>query len=363
MPVLEKINCLIELVQRVMRLRSMVSHSRAHNLIRHSYPAVHAVSFDNASEGAMLGFPRSTFPPYTPGHDSASWANVDSVMTSLGELARFSAIRRPDLALVTSAARASARTVLLWRDLDLPRLSARSRTNPHLPAGAARLVRMGQQGLPSSFQWNAGQLLIPRLIDLAGVAVFASSGTLAGGKKGLDVFGLFVLAAVTAIGGGTLRDLLLNRPPFWIADSTYLIVIAAAMLATLILGPSMKNLSSALLIADAFGLAFFSISGAQIASASHVGVLPTVVLGTMTGVAGGVLRDVLTAEIPLILRKEIYATAAIAGCAIFVALLRLGIGPTVATTIGVVTIFFLRLAAIRFDLHLPHNPGSGRNLP
>src|SRR5713101_1822107 len=124
------------------------------------------------------------------------------------------------------------------------------------------------------------------------------SGTLAGSKKNLDVFGLFVVAAVTAIGGGTLRDLLLSRPPFWIADSIYLIVIGCAMLATLLLGRSIATLSSSLLMADAFGLAFFSISGAQIASESHVGVLPTVLLGTMTGVAGGALRDVLTTEIP-----------------------------------------------------------------
>jgi uncharacterized membrane protein YeiH len=191
------------------------------------------------------------------------------------------------------------------------------------------------------------------MIDLAGVAVFAISGSLAGGKKSLDIFGLFVVAAVTAIGGGTLRDLLLNRPPFWIADSTYLIVIGCAVLATLLLGRPIENLSSPLLVADAFGLAFFSISGAQIATEFHVAILPTILLGTMTGVAGSVLRDVLTTEIPLILRKEIYATAAIAGCGIFIALLRSGVGLTVATPIGIVTIFSLRLAAIRWDLHLP----------
>jgi uncharacterized membrane protein YeiH len=201
-------------------------------------------------------------------------------------------------------------------------------------------------------------LLIARLIDLAGVVVFASSGTLAGSRKGLDVFGLFVVAAVTAIGGGTLRDLLLSRPPFWIADSIYLIVVAAALLGTLALGHTMRNLYGVLLIADALGLAFFSISGTHIASQAHVGALPTILLGTMTGVAGGVLRDVLTAEIPLILRKEIYATAAIAGCAIFVVLLRLGVGLPVATATGVVTIFSLRLAAIRWDLHLPRFPSA-----
>lgn len=195
--------------------------------------------------------------------------------------------------------------------------------------------------------------MIARLIDLVGVAVFATSGTLAGRKKSLDIFGLFVVAAVTAIGGGTLRDLLLNRPPFWITHSIYLVVIAGTVLLTLALERAMANLSRALLVADAFGLAFFSISGARIAIESHVGALPTILLGTMTGVAGGVLRDVLTTEIPLILRKEIYATAAIAGCAIFVGLLTLGMAGSVATAIGIVIIFGLRLAAIRWDLHLP----------
>jgi len=176
--------------------------------------------------------------------------------------------------------------------------------------------------------------LIATLIDLVGVAVFATSGTLAGRKKSLDIFGLFVVAAVTAIGGGTLRDLLLNRPPFWITHSIYLIVIAGAVLVTVVLGRAMKNLARVLLVADAFGLAFFSISGARIAIESHVGILPSILLGTMTGVAGGVLRDVLTTEIPLILRKEIYATAAIAGCTIFVVVLKLGTATGTATVIG-----------------------------
>ena len=195
--------------------------------------------------------------------------------------------------------------------------------------------------------------MILKVIDLLGVAVFATSGTLSAAKKDLDIFGLFVVAAVTAIGGGTLRDLLLNRQPFWIADSFYLIVIACAVVVTIVGKQFIRTLSGPLLIADAFGLAFFSISGAQTATQTHVGTLPTILLGTMTGVAGGVLRDVLTDEIPLILRREVYATAALAGCGIFVLLLRLGLGLRFVIPIAIAVTFLLRLAAIRWDLHLP----------
>lgn len=192
------------------------------------------------------------------------------------------------------------------------------------------------------------------LLDLFGVAVFAVSGALAAGRKRMDIFGMMVVAVVTAIGGGTIRDVLLdNRPIFWIGDTTYLLVILAAAGLTLVYTRFLRPPRNSLQIADAFGLALFTIVGARIAQESGAPDLIVVIMGAITGSAGGLLRDVLCAEIPLILRRDIYATAAIAGAAIFVLLTNLGIAVPIAAPISVFTIFVLRLAAIKYNLHAP----------
>lgn len=197
--------------------------------------------------------------------------------------------------------------------------------------------------------------MILYLLDLAGVAVFAISGTLAAGRAGLDLLGVFVIAAVTAIGGGTLRDLLLDRHPiFWVRDPRYLYVIAAAALLTVVsvrLWPLPH--SDALLIADAFGLALFALTGAGLAEETRHHPIIVVLTGTMTGVAGGVVRDVLTAQVPLILRHDIYASAAIAGIVLYLLLQKLGLPRAFAFVTGMSTVVGLRLASIAWGLHLP----------
>ena len=192
-------------------------------------------------------------------------------------------------------------------------------------------------------------------LELLGVAVFAVSGVLAAGRKGLDVVGVAVIAIVTAVGGGTLRDLLLDRhPTFWIADTTYLWVILGATAVTLGYVRFWIATRRALLVADALGLAFFTIAGVQIAEQAGVSDLIAVLMGTITGVAGGVLRDVLTAEIPLVMRPgRLYATAAIVGAASYVLLVRWGIAPDAAAVVGMAAIAGLRLAAILWRLELP----------
>src|SRR5262249_49041932 len=133
------------------------------------------------------------------------------------------------------------------------------------------------------------------IIDLAGVAVFAASGVLSARSRGLDLLGVVVIAAITAIGGGTLRDLLLNRYPlFWISDPRYLIVIIASALLTVGYVRMRPPPENALLVADALGLALFSLSGAQVAESAQCAPIIVVLMGTMTGVAGGILRDVIT---------------------------------------------------------------------
>jgi len=192
------------------------------------------------------------------------------------------------------------------------------------------------------------------VLDLLGVAVFAVSGALAAGRSGLDLLGVVVIAALTAVGGGTLRDLLLARHPiFWIADPTYLVVISAAALLTVASARLLRPPRNALLLADALGLALFAMSGAQIAEATGGSPLVVVLMGTMTGVAGGVLRDLLCGEIPLILRRDVYATAAIGGISSYLILQSLGMGRSWASAVGMTLVVGLRVLAIVWGWQLP----------
>jgi uncharacterized membrane protein YeiH len=191
-------------------------------------------------------------------------------------------------------------------------------------------------------------------LDLVGVAVFAVSGVLAARDRGLDLLGVIVIAAITAIGGGTLRDLLLNRYPiFWITDAQYLTVIIASALLTVAYVRVRPPPGKALLVADAVGLALFALSGAQLAEAAQCPAIIVVLMGTMTGVAGGVLRDVITAQVPLILRRDIYATAAIVGVALYLLLQALGLQRSAAFGVGMAMVIALRLLAIHWGLQLP----------
>lgn len=193
------------------------------------------------------------------------------------------------------------------------------------------------------------------LLELLGVAVFAVSGVLAAGRKGLDLLGAVVIAVVTAIGGGTLRDVLLDRHPiFWIASVTYLWVILAATLVTLGYVRFWVASRRALLVADALGLAFFTMGGVQVAQQAGHSDPIALLMGAITGVAGGVLRDVLTAQIPLVLRPgRLYATAAIVGGAVYLLSEGAGAPKDAAALAGMAAIVALRLAAILWGLELP----------
>lgn len=196
--------------------------------------------------------------------------------------------------------------------------------------------------------------MILHVLDLVGVAVFAVSGVLAARNRGLDLLGVIVIAAITAVGGGTLRDLLLNRHPiFWITDAQYLTVIIASALLTVAYVRVRPPPGNTLLVADAAGLALFALSGAQVAEAAQCPPLIVVLMGTMTGVAGGVLRDVITAQVPLILRRDMYATAAIVGVSIYLLLQASGLQRSWAFGAGMMVVVVLRLLAIRWDVQLP----------
>lgn len=192
------------------------------------------------------------------------------------------------------------------------------------------------------------------LFDLFGVIVFAITGSLAAGKKQLDLFGGMVLALVTALGGGTLRDLILgNDPIFWIADLTYIYLVIATAVAVFIIARYRKLPERTLLIADAFGLAIFSVLGAEVALQANAPGLVAIIMGMLTGVAGGIIRDILSNEIPLILQQEIYATAAIAGATVFVLLKQFSMLSQFNLALAAAVTLSLRLAAIKWKFSLP----------
>lgn len=191
-------------------------------------------------------------------------------------------------------------------------------------------------------------------LDLFGTFVFAVTGSLATGRRSLDLFGVVVLGIVTAIGGGTLRDLILRAPEvFWVSDTTYLWVAAGGAVATFLLVRRYRLPTKALLVADAVGLAVFTMIGFRRALELDAPLAVAVVMGVMTGVAGGVIRDVLAGRVPLILRKEIYATAALAG-AVLLVLLDLVLPYThVNDAVVMIAVLLIRLSAVRWQIALP----------
>ncbi|GLX14557.1 membrane protein [Pseudomonas straminea] len=191
--------------------------------------------------------------------------------------------------------------------------------------------------------------------DLFGVAVFAITGALMAGRKSMDLFGVLVIAIITALGGGTLRDVILdNHPVSWIRNDTYILVATLAALGTVIWVRMTRPIhEKGLLIADAFGLAVFTVIGTEVALQYAMPSSTAVIMGIMTGVAGGVMRDVICNEIPLIFKKEIYATACLAGAVTFVLLRMLETPHWLDTGVAMLVVLGIRLAAIRWRFSLP----------
>ena len=201
-----------------------------------------------------------------------------------------------------------------------------------------------------------------QLLELFGVAVFAVSGALVAARKGMDPFGVIVVAVVTALGGGTLRDVLLDRHPiFWFTNVSYFLVTIAAAAFTMIYTRFRRAPLRALLIADAFGLALFTVAGARIAEQQNLTAVIVILMAVITGTAGGVLRDMLCAEVPLILRRDIYATASLAGAAVYVGGKAISIDVATAGFAAMFIVFALRMAAIFLNWHQP--PGGPQDTP
>lgn len=192
------------------------------------------------------------------------------------------------------------------------------------------------------------------VLDLAGTFVFALSGASAGVKHRLDLFGVVVLSYAVGSFGGIARDVLIGAvPPAGLADWRYVAVSAAAGLVTFYWHPFVDRMKNPVLVFDAAGLALFAVVGTSKALAFHLGPVPAVLLGMLTGVGGGMVRDVLVSEVPAVLRAEIYAVAALAGGALVVLARSAGLPAGVATGVGALFCFGLRFIAIRKGWQLP----------
>lgn len=187
--------------------------------------------------------------------------------------------------------------------------------------------------------------------DQAGVAVFAIAGTLLAFRKKMDGFGVIVLASATAIGGGTIRDLILGLPVFWTHDEVYLYTILIAAVLTIVwLRFKAYIPMTTLQIADAFGLAFFAAMGAEKTLAAGFSPFIAVIMGTISACFGGMLRDVLARDIPMVLKGELYATTCLVGATVYVLLVPLQ--PLVALAAGMSTTLLMRLGAIKYQWSL-----------
>ena len=186
--------------------------------------------------------------------------------------------------------------------------------------------------------------------------MFAISGALAASDKNMykDLFGLSFTGFATAVGGGTLRDIILGSHPIaWVADNNYLIAITAGIALTVIFRKQLVKIPKILLVFDTIGIAIYTIIGMEKALALNVAPLAAVIMGLFTAVMGGVIRDTLINEIPQIFRKEIYATACIAGALVFLALKYSPLPDIWSAVISIVTIIAVRLAAVKFRWSLP----------
>lgn len=191
-------------------------------------------------------------------------------------------------------------------------------------------------------------------LDLGGTFIFALSGGMAGVKYRLDLFGVLVLSFAAANAGGIVRDVLMGAvPPAAIRDWRFIAVSLLAGLLTFYWHPLINRLRSSVLVLDGAGLALFAVSGAQKALALHLGPVAAVILGVLTGIGGGMVRDVLVSEVPAVLRSELYAIAALAGVAVVVTGNRLQLPSVPLTFAGIVLCFGLRMIAIRRGWGLP----------
>ncbi|MBS9721724.1 trimeric intracellular cation channel family protein [Tianweitania sp. BSSL-BM11] len=192
-----------------------------------------------------------------------------------------------------------------------------------------------------------------QVLDYAGVAVFAATGALAASRKQLDLIGFLFLAAVTGVGGGTVRDVILGLPVFWIIQPLYMIICAGVALLIYFTAYLVESRYRLLLWLDAMGLSAYCVLGAFKGLASTGSLTVAIVMGMLTAAFGGIMRDTLAGEPSVLLRPEIYVSAAMAGAVVYTLTAMLGLPPTAAALLGMATAFLIRAGAIRFGWTIP----------
>jgi uncharacterized membrane protein YeiH len=192
------------------------------------------------------------------------------------------------------------------------------------------------------------------ILEMAGTAAFAVSGALAASRKNMDIFGYCVLALMPAVGGGTVRDIIIDRVPvFWIADNRYIAVAIIAALIVFFTSYKPGSRRRILVWMDALGLALFAALGTEICLQHNTGPLVAIMLGVTTAVTGGMIRDIICNEIPLILSREIYATAAFVASVCYVIAHNVGLAEQLSLLVAVVAGFTIRALAINYNWSLP----------
>lgn len=204
------------------------------------------------------------------------------------------------------------------------------------------------------FRFEIPMGMFHAILDLGGTFVFALSGGLAGVKKGLDIFGVLVLSFAAANAGGIARDVMIGATPVAaLSDWRYVAVSVSAGLLTFYCYSLIGRLNGSVLIFDAAGLALFAVTGTTKALAYHLDPVAAALLGMLTGIGGGMMRDILIAEIPVVLRVDLYAVAALVGAAVVVVGQMLHVSSAAAMTVGALLCFGLRFMAIRYGWRLP----------
>lgn len=197
------------------------------------------------------------------------------------------------------------------------------------------------------------ELNFTTIIELLGTFAFAISGIRLASGKHIDWFGAYIIGLVTAIGGGTLRDLLLDVTPFWILDAKYFLTTGVALISTLLFKDKLFKWGSTLFLFDTIGLGLFTIVGITLSIKAGLPLWVCIVMGTITGTVGGVVRDVLLNQVPLIFRKDIYALACVAGGGVYFVCSYFNLPTDITEIIAASTVIILRLVAVKFHLHLP----------
>lgn len=191
-------------------------------------------------------------------------------------------------------------------------------------------------------------------LDLLGTFVFAISGTLAAAERRFDIFGAMFTGLITAVGGGTIRDLMLDAHPLsWIEDSNYLIVVTIAVVSAFVFKKNIIKLKQTLFLFDTIGIGVFTIIGLEKALILGNNFIVAIIMGVVTAIMGGILRDTFCNDVPLIFRKEIYATACLIGALAFLAFSHMGLDPNLNLIITILLIIGIRILSIRFKLSLP----------